>query len=68
MADRHDRPDDSNAPRHTPGSVNEETSALGQRVKGKIKEEVGDAIDAHHTLDVRCIFRCGHVPAPTELA
>jgi hypothetical protein len=30
----HDRPDDSNAPRHKPGSVAEETSATGQRVKG----------------------------------
>ena len=45
MADQHDRPDDSNAPRHTPGSVSEETSATGQRLKGKIKEEVGDALD-----------------------
>jgi uncharacterized protein YjbJ (UPF0337 family) len=37
----HDRPDDSNAPRHTPGSVREETSATGQRVKGAIKEGAG---------------------------
>ena len=37
----HDRPDDSNAPRHTPGSVREETSATGQRIKGAIKEGVG---------------------------
>jgi uncharacterized protein YjbJ (UPF0337 family) len=45
MADNFDRPDDSNAPRHTPNSVAEETSATGQRFKGKIKEEVGDALD-----------------------
>jgi uncharacterized protein YjbJ (UPF0337 family) len=45
MADNFDRPDDSNAPRHTPDSVAEETSATGQRFKGKIKEEVGDAMD-----------------------
>ena len=37
----HDRPDDSNAPRHTPGSVREEVSATGQRVKGAIKEAAG---------------------------
>ena len=45
MAHDYDRPDDSDAPRHTPGSVAEETSATGQRFKGKVKEEVGDAID-----------------------
>ena len=45
MADNFDRPDDSNAPRHTPDSVAEETSATGQRFKGKIKEELGDAMD-----------------------
>ena len=45
MAQDYDRPDDSNAPRHTPGSVAEETSATGQRFKGKVKEEVGDALD-----------------------
>ena len=33
----HDRPDDSNAPRHTPGSIAEETSATGQRIKGAIR-------------------------------
>ena len=44
MADNIDRPDDSNAPRHA-NSVAEETSATGQRVKGAIKEEVGDALD-----------------------
>jgi uncharacterized protein YjbJ (UPF0337 family) len=44
MADNIDRPDDSDAPRHA-NSVAEETSATGQRLKGAIKEEVGDAID-----------------------
>lgn len=38
----HDRPDDSNAPRHTPGSVAEETSATGQRIKGAIKDVAGE--------------------------
>jgi uncharacterized protein YjbJ (UPF0337 family) len=41
----HDRPDDSNAPRHTPGSVAEETSATGQRIKGAVKDAVGDLTD-----------------------
>jgi uncharacterized protein YjbJ (UPF0337 family) len=45
MADQFDRPDDSNKPRHTPNSAAEETSATGQRFKGKVKEEVGDALD-----------------------
>lgn len=40
----HDRPDDSNAPRHTPGSVAEETSATGQRVKGAIKNAAGELV------------------------
>jgi uncharacterized protein YjbJ (UPF0337 family) len=44
MANDYDRPDDSNAPRHA-NPVAEETSATGQRVKGAIKEEVGDALD-----------------------
>ena len=39
----HDRPDDSNEPRHTPGSVREETSATGQRVKGAIEKGAGAA-------------------------
>jgi uncharacterized protein YjbJ (UPF0337 family) len=39
----HDRPDDSNEPRHTPGSVREETSATGQRVKGAVENAVGAA-------------------------
>ena len=37
----HDRPDDSEAPRHKPGSVREETSATGQRVKGAVKDAAG---------------------------
>ena len=44
MADNIDRPDDSAARKHA-NSVAEETSATGQRVKGAIKEEVGDALD-----------------------
>jgi uncharacterized protein YjbJ (UPF0337 family) len=41
----HDRPDDSNKPRHEPGSVAEETSAVGQRIKGATKDAVGELID-----------------------
>jgi uncharacterized protein YjbJ (UPF0337 family) len=41
----HDRPDDSNANRHKPNSVREEASATGQRVKGAVKEAVGDVAD-----------------------
>jgi len=44
MAHDIDRPDDSNRPRHS-DSVAEEASATGQRVKGAIKEAVGDMID-----------------------
>src|SRR5688572_22016567 len=44
MAHDIDRPDDSNRPRHA-NSVAEETSATGQRVKGAVKEELGDMID-----------------------
>ena len=44
MADNIDRPDDSAARKHA-NSVAEETSATGQRIKGAIKEEVGDALD-----------------------
>jgi uncharacterized protein YjbJ (UPF0337 family) len=44
MADDIDRPDDSAAPRHA-SNVAEETSATGQRIKGAVKEEVGDALD-----------------------
>jgi uncharacterized protein YjbJ (UPF0337 family) len=40
-----DRPDDSNAPRHKPDSLREETSALGQRVKGATKDIAGDMTD-----------------------
>lgn len=38
----HDRPDDSNAPRHDRNSVAEETSATGQRIKGAIKDGTGE--------------------------
>jgi len=41
----HDRPDDSNAPRHDRDSIAEEASATGQRVKGAIKDAVGDLTD-----------------------
>ena len=44
MADDIDRPDDSTARRHA-SDIAEETSATGQRVKGAIKEEVGDMLD-----------------------
>ena len=51
MAHDYDRPDDSKANRHAKDSVAEETSATGQRIKGKIKEEVGDAIDDEEMED-----------------
>ena len=38
----HDRPDDSDAPRHKPGSVREEVSSVGQRVKGATKDMAGE--------------------------
>jgi uncharacterized protein YjbJ (UPF0337 family) len=38
----HDRPDDSNAPRHKPGSIAEETSATGQRIKGATENAAGE--------------------------
>ena len=41
----HDRPDDSNDPRHKPGSVREEVSSVGQRVKGATKDVAGDVTD-----------------------
>ena len=44
MAHDIDHPDDSTRERHA-NSIAEETSATGQRVKGAIKEAVGDAID-----------------------
>ena len=40
-----DRPDDSSANRHRPDSTREEVSGFGQRVKGKLKEEIGDMAD-----------------------
>jgi len=39
-----DHPDDSSAPRHD-SNLAEETSAAGQRIKGSIKEGVGDMTD-----------------------
>jgi uncharacterized protein YjbJ (UPF0337 family) len=41
----HDRPDDSNAPRHKPGSIREEASATGQRIKGATKNALGELVD-----------------------
>ncbi len=41
----HDRPDDSNQNRHPAGSVSEETSATGQRVKGAMKNAAGELIN-----------------------
>lgn len=46
--DKYDRPDDSKENRHAPGSVSEEVSGTGQRVKGAVKREVGDAMDDEH--------------------
>jgi len=43
--DHNDRPDDSNAPRHRPDSVAEETSATGQRIKGATKDAIGELTD-----------------------
>ena len=51
MAHDYDRPDDSNENRHAKDSIAEETSATGQRIKGKIKEEVGDMVDDEETED-----------------
>ena len=45
MANDYDRPDDSNAPRHATNSISEESSAAGQRIKGRVKEETGDVLD-----------------------
>jgi uncharacterized protein YjbJ (UPF0337 family) len=45
MAHDTDRPDDSTQRRHAKDSVEEETSATGQRVKGAIKDAAGDLID-----------------------
>ena len=46
----HDRPDDSNEARHKPGSVREEVSSVGQRVKGATKD-VGGAISGDESLE-----------------
>ena len=52
MADMNrDRPDDSNAPRHQPGSVAEETSATGQRLKGEAKKVSGEVTGNERTAD-----------------
>jgi uncharacterized protein YjbJ (UPF0337 family) len=40
----HDRPDDSHAPRHKPGSIAEETSATGQRIKGATENAIGELV------------------------
>ena len=40
----HDRPDDSNAPRHDRDSIAEETSATGQRIKGAVKNAAGELV------------------------
>ena len=50
MAHDIDRPDDSPARKHA-NSAAEETSATGQRVKGAIKEEVGDLLDDEEMED-----------------
>lgn len=50
MADNVDRPDDSNAPRHDEGSVAEEASATGQRIKGATKDAVG-AVTGNEELE-----------------
>ena len=50
MAHDIDRPDDSTRRRHA-DSIAEETSATGQRIKGKIKEEVGDLVDDEEMAD-----------------
>jgi uncharacterized protein YjbJ (UPF0337 family) len=47
----HDRPDDSNQPRHKPGSVAEETSATGQRVKGEVKKVAGEVTGDERTAE-----------------
>jgi uncharacterized protein YjbJ (UPF0337 family) len=45
MADFDDRPDDSKQNRHAPGSVREEASATGQRIKGAVKNAAGELVD-----------------------
>lgn len=49
--DDRDNPDDSDANRHDPGSVREETSAVGQRVKGAMKNAAGELIDDEELED-----------------
>ena len=49
--DRRDRPDDSSKNRHAPGSTNEEVSGMGQRFKGAVKRETGDAFDDEEMED-----------------
>ena len=49
--DRYDRPDDSDKNRHAPGSVSEEVSGTGQRFKGAVKREIGDAMDDEEMED-----------------
>jgi len=51
MAEDFDRPDDSSEPRHKPGSVREEASATGQRIKGATKDAVGDLVDDEELED-----------------
>jgi uncharacterized protein YjbJ (UPF0337 family) len=40
-----DRPDDSHEQKHDPGSVREEASATGQRIKGAAKNAAGELVD-----------------------
>ena len=49
--DNYDRPDDSKQNRHPAGSVSEEVSGAGQRFKGAVKREVGDATDDEEMED-----------------
>ena len=49
--DNYDRPDDSKKNRHAPDSISEEVSGAGQRFKGAVKREVGDAIDDEEMED-----------------
>jgi uncharacterized protein YjbJ (UPF0337 family) len=51
MDQHNDRPDDSTRNRHAPGSVSEEVSGTGQRFKGAVKREVGDAMDDEQMED-----------------
>ncbi len=40
-----DNPDDSSERRHDADSISEETSAVGQRIKGATKDVAGELID-----------------------